>query len=222
MSKKISAILLFIFSITLLLSCTDVNTKDSLIEGSFFNASSLVQTFKNRVSSPATLNLSIPEYWDWIKDHKGETYDEENNEKIQLSIVYKPLVLEAALSAALSGEMTEKSIKKYEKLKKGYHYFELECLWKDNSVVNPLNKNLLLETIRKNIFACNNADTLSNLIIELFPSSIVNQPHKLIMLMENTGENNISAGIKGQPLGVRDIKITITKEQIKTFPKIKI
>ncbi len=177
-------------------------------------------TFNNSVDESAK-KLNISEYVSWVKQQNGLTFDESENENYRVSIVYKPLVLESAISVNGDSLKLNGAIE----AKKDYCYFTVECLNKIPSASNPKEKKAtLLQAIKNGLHIIKNEkDTVFNYVIEEFPSSIMNQPDQLIILVSN---NNINTGIRfdvtSHDLGINDLRISIPKKQFDIFPQIKL
>lgn len=164
--------------------------------------------------------LTIPEFSHWLKTQRGITYDHRENNKISISILYKPLVFEAALSAE---DLSEAAVQKSIVRKEGYHYLRLECLDKNQSVSNPTNKESLFRQLKENLaFVRNEKDTVPNPIIEVFPGQLLNQPHQmLIMVPADTSMESLGVVLEGSPFGLKDLQLNITRKQLKSLPEIK-
>lgn len=176
--------------------------------------------FDNSVNESAK-KLNISEYVSWVKQQNGLTFDESEDENSKVSITYKPLVLEAALSVNGDSLKLNGAIE----AKKDYCYFTVECLNKIPSASNPKEKKAaLLKAVRGGLHIIKNEkDTVSNFIIEEFPSSIMNQPDQFIIIVPN---DNINTGIRldvtSHDLGIDDLRISIPKKQFDIFPQIKL
>ncbi|MCX6180659.1 MAG: hypothetical protein NT150_01850 [Bacteroidetes bacterium] len=167
--------------------------------------------------------ISISEYLEWIKEQKGITFSEKENQKSKISITYKPLALEAALSN-VTAENSEAGYKNYIKAKEGYHYILVESLNKIPSASNlNAGKKELAAYVKNNLLVIENGvDTLTNYIVEEFPSSIMNKPDQLLLLVSKHSTEKIQVVIKSKSIGLEDVKITLTKKQIESFPQIKL
>lgn len=176
--------------------------------------------FENQIDE-SSKKLDIYEYVSWVKQQNGLTFDESENEASRVSITYRPLVLESALS--VNGDSSK--LKGAIEAKKDYLCFTVECLNKIPSASNlKEKKETLLKEIKGNLHIIKNeADTVSNYVIEEFPSSIMNQPDQILILVP---KNNINTGIRldlrSHGLGINDLRISIPKKQFDIFPQIKL
>ena len=182
-----------------------------------------VQYVKDSVNTVpfAPLELSIPEYMSWVKQQTGVTYSVVETQAIKLSLMYKPLVLEAAMGAG-DAKLTKKMLAHLEEVKAPYHHLLLEFTDKIKSA-KPNHKELMKQ-LQENIYAIENGtDTLKNCITEAFPSILMGQPNQvLIMIPANTTIKKLLVGLHGEKLGLSAINIQITNEQIKTLPNLKL
>ena len=165
--------------------------------------------------------LSISEYQQWLKSQHGITYAEQENEYIMLSVLYKPLKYEAAISG---GASSAEEVEKLMKVKSAYHHLTVECLDKNTSVSKKTNKEALFGQLRESFFVVKNqTDTIKSAVLEIFPASLLNQPHKVMVLIpRDSADKTVRAGIKGSPFGLADVYINIEEEHFKFFPEIKI
>jgi hypothetical protein len=184
--------------------------------------SGFFESLKNTFSSSPD-SLTIKEYMAWLKEQEGFTFDKQENEKTYLSILYKPLNFEAALSLE-NNSATE--LEKHINIKKGFQYLSLEYLDKNYSVTKKTNKEDLIKRLKENVYVIkNDSDTIRNIIIEVFPAYLMNQPDQLLVLIPSSDgdpESDLEAGIKGENFGVPDLRIRILHTDLKSFPEIKI
>jgi len=115
----------------------------------------------------------------------------------------------------------------YEQLlesKKGFHYFFVECLYKKISAVNNNNRKDYLNYVKDHVYIIkNNADTLKNVAVELFASSILNEPDNIMVLVpDGDVRGDLICSINNNALGLKELKIKIPKKQFDLFPKLKI
>lgn len=165
--------------------------------------------------------LTLPRYLQWLRAQKGITYDARENAEVALSLLYKPLVFEAAVSG---GNNSQEELERLMKIKKGYHHLVLEWRDKKTSLGSKTDKEAQFESISKNFFAVKNGgDTLRNVILEFFPATLLNQPHKVMVLIpRDTTDTALKAGVKGEAFGLEDVSVSIRRDQFKLFPEIKI
>jgi hypothetical protein len=172
---------------------------------------------------PASL-LDGAEYLQWLKEHQGITYDEAENETVSLNILYRALPLESAISIE-SDKNAEAAYQKMRSIKKGFHYLVIECLDKQTSASTVSNsKRELPELIKKNLVVIKNeTDTVRFPIIEIFPSQVMNQPGKLIVMVPaDSTAKDFQAMIPGKDFGLKTLKIQIKANQFELFPEIKL
>lgn len=168
--------------------------------------------------------LSIPEYIQWLKAQKGVTYAQGENEQAKVSILYKPLALEAAMSASAETSANAGLYEEYLKIKKGYHHLLLEYLEKTATSVgtSPKNARSLADIQQSLIIIKNNSDTIHHPIIEVFPSRLLQQPHQILLIVPHDSiDNRLKVKVKGKVLGLDDFGIEISNKQLKSFPEIK-
>ncbi len=167
--------------------------------------------------------ISISEYITWVKSQTALTYSEQENQQSKISILYKPLELEAALSNANQGNSVD-GYKKLLKIKEDYHYILIESLDKIPSASNlNAGKKELLNYVKSHLTVIENeTDTLSNPIIEEFPSSIINKPDQLLLLVKKHSVEKFQVVVDAKKLGLEDVKISLTKKQIESLPHIKL
>jgi hypothetical protein len=115
----------------------------------------------------------------------------------------------------------------YEQLlnsKKGFHYFFVECLYKKISAVNNNKRKDYLNYVKEHVYVIkNNTDTLKNIAVEPFISSILNEPDKLMVLVSDENiKGDLTCTINNSALGLNEVKIKIPKKQFDLFPKLKI
>jgi hypothetical protein len=170
--------------------------------------------------------LSVSEYLEWLKDHKGLTFDEQENDLFRITILYRPLPFETALS--IDSKNNPKSLEEYKSLlniKKDYHYFLVE-LQQKNLSASELNqsKRKLLEVVRRNIIIMKgDKDTPIEFHSELFPSVVMNQPSQILILVPAEKNNSrLRATILGAPFGLKDLHLDIPQTQFESFPELKL
>lgn len=210
----------FLLAGIIFFSCSQVSSEEV---SSSTGSESFWESIKSSLGiAPASLTIS--QYLQWLKEQKGITYDSQENSERKISIQYKPLVLEAAISA-VQENYNRPPLEKHMEIKKAYHHLLLECLEKTPSVSNASRNQQQLFTQLKNNFYIikNESDTIRNLIVEVFPSNIMNQPHQLlVMVPADIVVTTLQAGLIGKPFGLKDLRIAISKNQIKSFPEIKL
>lgn len=170
------------------------------------------------------LTLTPVEYKSWVYEQNGITYSSVTNDQFDLKLIFYPPVLEAYISSVNNGENPKKAVSKYLKIQKGYYYCDVECLIKYESASAPIKKIDLLNSLKGQLTVVkNNADTLTNAIVECFPSYVMNQPNKLLIMIPNTDTiSNYQITIKGSPLHLKDVQLNLSSADIKSFPLIKL
>lgn len=200
----------------LFFNCSNTNSKNT-------DSKTVIKNDQSVAAVAALTPSSLPpaEYLLWLEKQQGITYDKQENDQFRLTLVYKPVSLEAALSGGyISGE----ELQKYIALKAGYHYFTLKCLDKKMSVTKPVSKEAILYHIREGLYVVkNSSDTIRDFITEIFPASLMNQPHEILMLVpSDSKDNELSVGVRGRAFTLPDLNIHITQTQIKSLPEVKI
>lgn len=166
------------------------------------------------------LELNPNEYVDWLKSNPGMTYNLFENDSVMVSILYQPIELQAAIGIGNSGM----SYKELLKSKEGYHYFLVECLYKKMSAITNNKRQEYMDVVKRNICVIkSNTDTLRNVTIESFASSILNEPDNIMVLVPADKNNeDLICSINNETLGLNEIRINIPKKQFYLFPKLKI
>lgn len=167
-------------------------------------------------------SLNIGEYLVWLKNQKGLSFAEAKNDQLDISILFKPLEIEAALS--IEDVITYDRLEKNKDLKKDYLYFEINYLDKFISVNKDLDyKDQLVQAIRQSVFVETESGVVYNSILEFFPPVMMNQPGKALLLVPSIAFDSwIKITIAGKKLSLPDISLNISQEALKEFPKIKI
>lgn len=169
--------------------------------------------------------LTIPEYQSWLKKQQGITYDIMKNAAYDAVIWYQPAVLDAAMSAVSNVDTSLDSFEKNLKTKSGYHYINIEILYKNPSVNKSFNKEHFYNLLKDNLFLVKDrTDTIQNSIVEIFPSTLMGQPHHLsVLIPANISFKSLTAGLKGEILGFkRDLRIDLSEKQYQSLPEIKL
>ncbi|GAL86394.1 hypothetical protein CHU_1520 [Sporocytophaga myxococcoides] len=203
-------------------SCEKKNpAKVAMQEVSFNSEVRIIDSTKWHTSAA----LTIPEYQNWLRKQQGITYDIMKNAAFDAVIWYQPIALDAAMSVAENGDISLDSYEDYVKTKSGYHYISIEILYKDPSVNRVFNKEDFFSSLKKNLFFVKDkTDTLHNSIVEIFPSTLIGQPHHLsVLIPAGTSFTSLTAGVKGAILGFkRDLRIDLSEKQYKSLPEIKL
>jgi hypothetical protein len=167
-------------------------------------------------------SLHLGEYLVWLKNQKGLTFAEAKNDQLDISILFRPLEVEAALS--IEDVITYDRIEEIKGLKKDYLFFEINYLDKIVSVNKEKDsKDKLIQAIRKTVFVETESGAVYNSIFEFFPPVIMNQPGKALLLVPAIAFDSwIKVTIAGKKFSFPDISLNISKEALKEFPKIKI
>ncbi len=223
MLRLIKIFALGIIVVPAIFSCVNKNTREQISE-SLHISSEEAEIIIDSSSWYTDKKLSVPAYQSWLKKQRGVTCDLISNNDFDIMLWYQPLPLEASLALINSGDTSRSQIDKYINLKKGYHYISLECLYKNPSVNNPLNKEQFFNTIRENFYFVLNNDTVKNPIIEIFPATLMNQPHHvLILIPAEEGFSGLTAGLKCKSMGFkRDLRLSLSTNQYNTLPEIKL
>lgn len=168
--------------------------------------------------------LNPVEYAAWVKQQKGITCSSVSNDQFLVTLIFNPPQLEAYTAALTNAENPEKEFQKYLSIQKGFYYCTAECTIKAESASNPVKKTALLERLKQQLKVIkNNTDTLSNIITEAFPSYVMNQPNKLLILIPNTDSlSNYHIIIQGSPFNLEDCQLRLSSEHIQSFPLIKL
>jgi len=169
--------------------------------------------------------LTIPEYQNWLKKQQGVTYDIMKNAEYDAVIWYQPAVLDAAMSAAGNGNTSLNSYEENLKTKSDYHYINIEILYKNPSVNKAFDKEDFYNSLKKNLFFVKDkTDTIQNTIVEIFPSTLMGQPHHLsVLIPSNISFKNLTAGLKGDILEFkRDLRLDLSEKQYQSLPEIKL
>ena len=168
----------------------------------------------------SALELSSYDYMRWLKSNKGLTYNFFENDSLLLSVIYQPYQLQAAMGVESTGMSYEQLLNS----RKGMDYFFVECLFKKVSAKKNTRRRDYLNYVKNNIYIIkNNIDTMKNITIEAFASSIASKPDNImIMLASDSKRVDISCVIDNKALGLKNIKIEIPQKQFELFPKLKI
>lgn len=207
--------------LTLLASCTNSNNSQTSSKDSFNINCSDEEQFNDsspKIVHAEKLELTSAEYFSWLIQQKGLTYNSIKNDTIELSVVYHP----AQLQAAMGMDASEMSFDELLKSKKEYHFFLIDCLYKKNALNKRERRNAFFDNIYKGVSIVENKmDTLDHVMIESFKSPIENSPDRLMIVVPNKGDD-IECLIYNNALGFPELKIGIPNEQIEKFPKVKI
>ena len=179
-------------------------------------------------SSPKNFTKSqftVSEYIQWLKQQSGITFATAENQKYKISILYKPLELEAALSLP-QNEFSQEKLNKQINLKKDFQYFLFEFL---NKTPALFNEKYLGDSILNNfqkhgfLFISNKVDTLANPIVEVFKSPIPNKPHQIIVLIPRIIPSvDLQVKVFGESLDLANVELQISKGQFETLPELKL
>ncbi|ABG58791.1 hypothetical protein [Cytophaga hutchinsonii] len=199
-------------------------TSDPAVNEKAGGWNNVLQSIKSAGSASAPEKLRAEEYVAWVKEQKGITYNSVQNEQFLLSLIFNPPQLEAYSAALLNGEKGEKALSKYLDIQKGYYYCLAECTIKTESASDPIKKTDLLQGLKQQLIVVkNNTDTLPNVITEAFPSYVMNQPNKLLILIPDTDSlSSYQIKIHGSPFHLNDCHLYLSSETIQSFPLIKL
>lgn len=210
------------FAAILFLSCA-ANVGDSNGESpNLF--SNLAHAVMHPFQGTSVSILTPQDYITWVQEQRGVTFDSVQNNQFALSLTFHPAQLEAYTSAVNNGEDPKASFSRYLSIQKDYYYCTAECVVKYESASAPINKNELLQLVKQQLTVVeNNKDTLRNIITEAFPSYVMNQPNKLLILIPNTDSiNSYRITIGGSPFQLKDCRLTLSGDDIHSFPLIKL
>jgi hypothetical protein len=212
--------LLFIFISFFQVSCKEAERTDTHITQS----SGIFNDISERIKAVFRKELSVYEYINWVKDQQGVTCDSVGNDHFSIQLTLNPPQLEAYMATVNNGENPKSEFSKYLSIQKNYYYCTVNCIAKDQSVNKPVDKNELLQSLKQNLLVVkNHTDTLFNVITEPFISYVMNQPNKLLVLIprDDASEEYIIK-IKGAAYQLRDCQLSLSKEDIQSFPSIKL
>lgn len=203
-------------------SCSGSNTLD--VQDNKEKPSVLAKLLTPFQSDASVLTLTPEEYIAWVYEQNGKTYSNSSNDQFDLKLIFHPPLLEAYRSSVNNGENPKQALSKYLKIQQGYYYCDVECLIKYESASNPIKKTDLLNLISKQLTVVKNSnDTLSNVIVEAFPSLVMNQPNKLLLMIPNADSlSNYQITINGSRLHLKDAQLNLSSLDIKSFPLIKL
>jgi len=176
------------------------------------------------IKSVFNRELSVNEYIQWVSEQKGVTYDSVSNNYFLLDITLNPPPLEAYMATVNNGENPKSEFSKYLDIQKNYYYCTINCTIKNQSVSNPIDKNNLLLSLKNNLVVVKNSkDTLSDVITESFPSYVMNQPNKILVLIPRDDSSlGYVIKIKGASYQLKDCQLTLSKDDLQSFPEIKL
>lgn|GEM_PF-2826843 len=186
--------------------------------------SSLLHTIAHPFQEKTILTLTPAEYVAWVQEQNGVTFDSVQNAQYTMSLTFHPPRLEAYLGAVNNQEDPKSTHAKYLNIQKDYYYCMAECAVKYESASASINKNDLLEQMKQQLTVVkNNKDTLHNVITEAFPSYIMRQPNKLLILIPNTDSlSSYKVSIAGSPFLLPDCTLNLSRDVIQSFPIIKL
>lgn len=198
-----------IITLCLLLSCTN---KSSIPDDVPSSGEALAKIdFTEKV-------LLTQDYSGWLKKQRGITFDETENDSIRITMCYKPLAYETAISGA-----SDSTFEEMQKLKSGNHYIRIQWLDKNQSVVRPTDKKKIFKQIQSNLFIIQDKSDTLLYNSEIFSAVLLNQPNEILIIAPNDSAiTSLSCVLKGKSFGLRDLKLSITEKQLKTFPGIKL
>ncbi|WP_028978225.1 hypothetical protein [Sporocytophaga myxococcoides] len=208
--------------VVVLFSCEKRNSPTVTVQEDSFNSNVRIIDSTTWHTSAA---LTIPEYQNWLKKQQGITYDIMKNSEYDAVIWYQPAVLDAAMSTVKNVDTSLDLYKENFKTKRGYHYINIEILYKNPSVNKAFNKEQFFSSLKENLFFVKDkTDTLHNSIVEIFPSTLMGQPHHLSVLIPSSiSFKSLTAGLKGDILGFkRDLRIDLSEKQYQSLPEIKL
>ncbi len=203
--------------------CVSCNTSEKNTTESSGSFSGILKSITSIGSGSVPKKLSPEEYVLWVKEQKGITYSSVQNEQFLLNLVFNPPQLEAYSAVLLNGEKGEKALAKYLDIQKGYSYCMAECTIKSESASNPIKKTDLLQVLKQQLIVVKNKSDTVSVITEAFPSYVMNQPNKLLILIPNTDSlSSYQITIQGSPLNLEDCQLNLSSETIQSFPLIKL
>ena len=179
----------------------------------------LMQQVLQQVNGP----LSISEYLDFLKKLQGITYDEVSTAAFDLSLLYKPQVLEAAMSVDAQGLQKEDYIKLRQQ-QAGYHYLLVQYTDKQPSVSGiQLPKKEIIAALNKGLVVVKDGrDTIRYVVTEEVPSSVMGQPDHILLLVPATPEDKrLTVFLDAAVLNTRALVIDLYADQLNTFPEVK-
>jgi hypothetical protein len=209
--------LFFLLGFILLFSCKE--NKASLLYAEEEQKETAIAPAQVLLKTPASLTTS--EYLAFLKQMKGVAFDEVENNQVYLSILYKPQIVEAALS--LAPEEVETLYKEALVQKKGYYYFLINYLDKNPSITgNRPSKKEVLKGISEHLMVIRNqADTLQHIIIETIPSSVAGQPDQVVVLIpEVEGDLRLQVLLPNVFIDDRSLGLDLSMDVLKKFPAL--
>lgn len=212
----------FLILFVVFFSCSDRNVRDTQ-ENKETPAllARLIQPFQSEVSVET---LTPEAYFSWVYEQNGITYSHTENEQFDLKLIFHPPLLEAYSSAITNNENPKDAVAKYLKIQQGYYYCDVECLVKYESASDPIKKIDLLNLLKKQLAVVKNSnDTLTNVITESFPSYVMNQPNKLLVMIPNADSlSNYKIIINGSSLHLKDVQLNLSSADLNSFPLLKL
>ncbi|MBO9703046.1 MAG: hypothetical protein J7604_22720 [Sporocytophaga sp.] len=208
--------------VVVLFSCEKRNSPKVAVQEDPFNSEVRII---DSTTWHTSASLTIPEYKNWLRKQKGITYDIMKNTAYDAVIWYQPAVLDVAMSTRENVDTSLDSYEKNIKTKSGYHYINIEILYKNPSVNDSFNKEHFYNSLKDNLFFVKDGtDTIQNSIVEIFPSTLMGQPHHLsVLIPANISFKSLTAGLKGDILGFkRDLRIDLSEKQYQSLPEIKL
>jgi len=212
---------LFVFCFAFF-SCSGSNTGDAQDnKETTLPFAKLLQLFQ---SEATVLTLTPEEYVSWVYEQNGITYSSATNDQFDLKLIFYPPLLQAYKSAFTNNENPKDGHVNYVKIQQGYYYCDVECLIKYESASDPIKKTDLLNLLKQQLTVVKNStDTLSNVIVEPFPSQVMNQPNKLLIMIPDADSlSNYKIILDGSPLHLKDVQLNLSSADIKSFPLIKL
>lgn len=206
----------------LFLSCT---SSEPAGKGSNGGLPGMFQSITSEQPSNAVPEALNPEaYAAWVHEQTGITFNSVSNDQFLISLTFNPPPLEAYSAAVTNGENPAKTLTKYLDIQKGFYYCTAACIIKSESASNPVKKTELLAGLKEGLVVVkNNRDTLSNSITEAFPSYVMNQPNKLLILIPNTDSvSSYQISIHGSRFNLPDCSLNLSSKTIQSFPLIKL
>lgn len=160
-------------------------------------------------------SLTLDAYMDWLHAQPGMTYAATGNEHLEVSLLYRPQALEAAVAGKSSGGKASKN---------DHLYFELS--WHDKKVSvhkTSADKEQLVAAIRKSLLAETGSGVVYNTIIEVFPPVLLNQPGKMLVLIPQKAFRDwIELRFRGERMDLDDAVLRLTSEDINNLPNLKL
>jgi hypothetical protein len=209
-----------LFALVCSVACDNksLGNRDDAHQNHLLSASEVDERIKK--SAPS---LGISDYVTFLKQLKGVTYDEDDNNRFSINVLYKP----QALDAALSMQDDDTTAQQYQNLleqKKGYYHVLISYHDKNVSLTKANDKDSIAEALRTRILVIKNQhDTVSQCIQERFPALVMGQPHQLMVLVpKNDTDQRLRVMIQAGEFSDRPLSIDITDQQQQKFPALKL